>query len=269
MADPQYLAKQYQDASNLDARVRLHQRFSVNKQGWHPWIFDHFDLPPRCRILELGCGPGYLWLDNLDRIPAGWEITLSDFSAGMLEQTRQHLKDRSQFEYKVIDAQSIPCEDEYFDAVIANHMLYHVPDKPKAFLEIRRTLKPEGCFYASTVGERHLIEIAELLSKFDVRLASWGRVTDSFTLENGIAQLSGWFTNIKSYRYKDALEVTEAAPLVDYILSGWAAQILEEKQPQFREFVAGELATLGGVIHITKDSGLFVSVPKRRVKDEY
>jgi len=269
MADPQYLAKQYQDASNLDARIRLHQRFSVNKQGWHPWVFDHFKLPPRCRILELGCGPGYLWLDNLDRIPAGWEITLSDFSAGMLDQTRQHLKGSSQFEYKVIDAQSIPHEDAYFDAVIANHMLYHVPNRAQALAEIQRVLKPTGYFYASTVGDRHLIEIADLLVKFDARLAPWGRVTDSFTLENGITQLTGWFTNIKLYRYEDALEVTEAGPLVDYVLSGWAAHILEEKRDQFREFVAGEVATLGGVIHITKDSGLFVSAPKRRVKDEY
>ena len=259
MTDPQYLAKQYQDASNLDARVRLHQRFSVNKYGWHPWVFDHFDLPPRCRILELGCGPGYLWLDNLDRIPAGWEITLSDFSAGMLEQTRQHLKSRRQFEYKVIDAQSIPFENEHFDAVIANHMLYHVPDRPAALAEIRHVLKPAGIFYASTVGDRHLIEIGDLIRKFDAELTSWGRVADSFILENGMAQLSRWFTKIKLYRYEDTLEVTEAAPLVDYILSGWA-HIPVERQDQFREFVAREMESRGGVFHITKDSGLFVSV---------
>ena len=34
--------------------------------------------------------------------------------------------------FEEIDAQSIPFEDETFDAVIANHMLYHVPDRPKA-----------------------------------------------------------------------------------------------------------------------------------------
>ena len=89
MTDRHYLEKQYKDASNVDVRISLHQRFSVNKVGWHPWVFDHFELPHRCRILELGCGPGYLWLDNLDRIPTGWEITLSDFSAGMLEATRR------------------------------------------------------------------------------------------------------------------------------------------------------------------------------------
>ncbi|MGB8212383.1 MAG: class I SAM-dependent methyltransferase [Anaerolineales bacterium] len=256
--DPQYLKVQYKDAANVDARIRLHQRFSVNKYGWHPWVFDQFDLPPRCRILELGCGPGYLWLDNLDRIPAGWEITLSDFSAGMLEGTRRNLEAQRPFQYKVIDAQSIPLESGYFDAVIANHMLYHVPDRPNAFSEIRRVLKPEGCFYASTVGEGHMREMRDLIYKFDAGLVSWGRAADSFTLENGMVQLSQQFINIKLYRYEDALEVTEVAPLVDYILSGWADP-LEKRRDQFTEFVACEMEAQGSVFHITKDSGLFAS----------
>ena len=257
--DPQYLENQYKDSSNLEARVRLHQRFSVNKYGWHNWVFDQFSLPPRCCILELGCGPGYLWLDNLDRIPAGWEITLSDFSAGMLEGTRRNLAKQRPFQYKVIDAQSIPFESGYFDAVIANHMLYYVPDKPAALSEIRRVLKPGGCFFASTVGSRHLIEIASLVSKFDPGLANWEQETDSFTLENGMVQLSAWFTEIKLFRYQDALEVTEISPLVDYILSGWARQILESRRDQFRDFLAREMKTCGGVFHISKDSGVFVS----------
>jgi ubiquinone/menaquinone biosynthesis C-methylase UbiE len=144
--DRDYLKKQYKDSSNLDARIRLHQRFSVNKYGWHPWVFDHFDLPPACQILELGCGPGSLWLDNRTRIPPGWEITLSDFSTGMLEDARRNLDPQCQFKYKVIDAQSIPCENGYFDAVIANHMLYHVSNRPAALAEIRRVLKPAGHF---------------------------------------------------------------------------------------------------------------------------
>jgi ubiquinone/menaquinone biosynthesis C-methylase UbiE len=259
--DRQYLEKQYKDSSNVESRILLHQRFSVNKHGWHPWVFDHFDLPTRGRILELGCGPGYLWLDNLDRIPAGWEITLSDFSPGMLEQTRQNLKGRSQFEYKVIDAQSIPLESGYFDAVIANHMLYHLPDMPAALKEIQRVLKPAGCFYTSTVGERHLIEMAELIGRFNHEPATWNRGTDAFTLENGMALLSPWFTEIRLYRYDDCLEVTEAALLVEYILSGrpWIPQ---ERQEQFRDFVSREMESRGGIFHITKDSGLFVSVRK-------
>src|SRR4030042_5807066 len=78
--DQEYLeSEQYKDASNLNARIQLHQRFSTNPHGWFCWIFDQFDLPSKPNILEIGCGPGILWLDNRDRIPAGWSIRLSDF----------------------------------------------------------------------------------------------------------------------------------------------------------------------------------------------
>jgi SAM-dependent methyltransferase len=261
--DRYYLKKQYKDSSNLDARIRLHQRFSVNKAGWHRWVFDQFDLPLVCRILELGCGPGSLWLDNRERIPPGWEITLSDFSAGMLEDARRNLDPQRHFQYKVIDAQSIPCEAGYFDTVIANHMLYHVPDRPAAFSEIHRVLKPTGTFYASTVGLSHLLEIRDLLVKFDPGLASWGRVADPFTLQNGLAQLSPCFTGIMLYCYTNALEVTEVAPLVDYVLSGWVGEhIPGERRAALSDFVAQEMESRGGVIHISLESGLFVSVPK-------
>jgi ubiquinone/menaquinone biosynthesis C-methylase UbiE len=257
--DPQTLKNQYRDSSNLEARVRLHQRFSVNKYGWQRWVFDQFKLPAHSRILELGCGPGYLWVENHNRIPAGWEISLSDFSSGMLEQARLNLKNMQEFQFECFNAESIPFEAGHFDAVIANHMLYHVADKAAAFSEIRRVLKPDGVFYASTVGESHLLEISDLLCKFDDKLVSWSRVTDSFTLESGMAQLAEWFSEIKLTRFDDALEVTEAAPLVDYILSGWARQILEERLEQFRQFVAGEIEFRQGVFHISKDSGLFVA----------
>ena len=76
IADPKYVTKQYQNASNLNTRILLHQRFSTNKVGWFLWMFDQFKLPPHSHILELGCGPGDLWLENGERIPTGWDIVL-------------------------------------------------------------------------------------------------------------------------------------------------------------------------------------------------
>lgn len=148
MSNQQYLLdEQYRDASNLNSRITLHERFSTNPYGIFRWIFDHFDLPAGAHILELGCGSGQLWLKNLDRIPSGWSITLSDFSPGMLEEARGNLSQSGHpFAFQVIDAQSIPIEDESFDAVIANHMLYHVPDRAVALAEVRRVLRPGGAY---------------------------------------------------------------------------------------------------------------------------
>lgn len=82
------LKNQYHNASNLNERMALHARFSVNREGWHRWVFDQLDLPPQAHLLELGCGPGTLWAKN-QRDSQGWDILLSDFSAGMLDEARQ------------------------------------------------------------------------------------------------------------------------------------------------------------------------------------
>jgi ubiquinone/menaquinone biosynthesis C-methylase UbiE len=257
-ADQQYLLQeQYHNASNLNARIQLHVRFSTNKYGWHRWIFDHLQLPPTCRILELGCGPATLWQENLDRIPAGWHITLTDFSPGMLQEAQQHLQHSShQFTFARVDAQSIPFEDECFDAVIANHMLYHVPNRTKAFSEIRRVLKPGGRFYASTVGRNHLRELDALIARFAISQAS-EIIKPNFVLENGAEEISRWFSDVKLHIYEDELVVTEVEPFVAYVLSTMKGRaFVADKLANFRKFLERELAEKGA-IRITKASGLF------------
>jgi len=51
----------------------------------------------------------------------------------------------------VHDAQALPFADHSFDAIIANHMLYHVPNRPAAYAEFCRVLnKPrQNILYTS------------------------------------------------------------------------------------------------------------------------
>jgi ubiquinone/menaquinone biosynthesis C-methylase UbiE len=257
------LTSQYKDASKLNARVQLHVRFSTNKYGWQRWVFDQLQLAPGSRVLELGCGPGYLWLENLDRVAGSWDITLSDFSPGMLETARQNLsQDRVRFKFELFDAQSIPFDGESFDVVVANQMLYHIPDRSKAFSEIRRVLKPGGRFFAATNGQAHLRELGELVHSFVSETPSEtenlfaGML--SFSLENGYEQLAAWFADVSLRRYEDSLAVTEAAPLADYILSTSKAASIALDRQAFTSFIEQRLV-LEGVVRITKDAGIFVA----------
>ncbi len=255
------LNTQYKNDKNLRARVQLHRLFSTNTYDFQRWVFDHFVIPGQARVLELGCGPGYLWLKNLDRIPAGWEITLSDFSPGMLEQAWANLRQSNHpFTFAQLDAQSIPYEDEYFGAVIANHMLYHVPDIPKALAEIRRVLKPGGHFYAATNGLSHMREIKELVARFDPEGGQLWMKSFSispFRLENGEEQIAKWFEHVRLHIYEDGLLVTEAEPLVAYVLSmSVTIRFDEEEIARFTAFIQQEIDRQGA-IHITKSTGLF------------
>lgn len=258
------LTKQYKNDQNLRARIRLHELFSVNRSDWQRWVFDHLSFPQSSRVLELGSGPGDLWVRNLDRIPVGWQITLSDFSPGMLEQARANLQ-RSEHPvaYEQIDAQAIPYEDGYFDAVIANHMLYHVPDRAKALAEIRRVLKPEGRFYAATNGKAHMAEIKELVLQFDPDVGSLWKsfAINPFRVETGGAMIAQSFAHVTLHVFEDSntggLEVTEAGPLVDYVLSTPVGITFDaEKIQRFTAFVQQQIDERGS-IHITKVTGLF------------
>jgi ubiquinone/menaquinone biosynthesis C-methylase UbiE len=262
IADQHYLiTNQYRDSSNLDARIVLHKRFSTNPYGWERWCFDRFDLPPNARVLELGCGPAMLWLENLSRIPNGWDITLSDLSAGMIERARENLKDAHQpFRFEVIDAQSIPFDDDACDAVFAKHMLYHVPDRSRALQEIRRVLKPAGRFYCSTNGHAHLRELHDLMRRVDPTTDfGWGKTSaEMFSLEDDV-ELSPYFSDITVQRYEDALVVTEVEPLVNYIFSMTTAKgVIDQHRAELTRFIENELARTGS-IHITKDAGLFIA----------
>ena len=118
------------------------------------------NLSADARILEIGYGPADLWVQNLDRLPAGWTITLTDFSVGMIEAAQRNLAGAGRpFTFRPMNAQSIPFDTATFDAVIANHMLYHVPDLTKAVAEIHSVLKPGGTLYAATNGKGHLREL--------------------------------------------------------------------------------------------------------------
>ena len=260
--DENYLkGEQYKDSSNLDARVAIHQRFSTNPYGWHNWAFDHlFQFPEDAKILELGCGPGYLWKENITRIPAGWSVTLSDLSPGMLDAAWRNLVVTGRaFQFKEINAQSIPFEDGSFDAVIANHMLYHVPDRPRALAEIRRVLRSEGRLFATTIGQNHLKEIANWIQQLipETDFVSFG---SPFTLENGFEQLKQFFAKVTLSRYPDGLQVTEVKPILAFIRStSRATELVEQKLANLENELEQELKE-NGKIFIQKDSGLFEAI---------
>lgn len=145
----------------------------------------------------------------------------------------------------------------------SNHMLYHVPDRRKALSEIRRVLKPDGALYATTIGLGNLREIRELFrSFFTLPPHSGVTAAGKFGLENGQGQLSGFFEHIHLEKYSDHLEVTEAQPIIDYIMSAGSPRLeafmTPERRSRFRDYL-DRLIERDGNIYVTKESGLFIA----------
>jgi ubiquinone/menaquinone biosynthesis C-methylase UbiE len=260
--DQTYLKNdQYRDSNNLDARVSLHQRFSTNPQGWFSWVFDTLErLPTRARVLELGCGKGHLWRTCANRIPKDWSITLSDLSEGMLLSAWRNLVVTGRaLKYEQIDAQSIPYPDETFEIVLANHMLYHVPDRPKAIREIRRVLKPGGWLVAATGGENHMKEMTGWFQQINADM-DFSAAGNSFTLENGMEQLKPFFEQVEILRYHDSLRITEVPALMNYVRSSIRAGGLPETALKKLEYDLEQELSLKGEILVTEDAGLFLAI---------
>ena len=255
------LKAQYRNSTNISARIRLHRLFSSNKQGWFPWIYEQCQITEGMKILELGCGNGRLWIENKAKLPADCEIILSDISEGMIRDVRreQSLQD-DRFSFAAFDCHAIPYEDASFDLVIANHVLFYCKDVDRVCSEIGRVLKPGGRFVCGTYGMAHMQEVSRLVTQFDDRITLSGEnLYEHFGKENGAQALAPYFAEVDWQQYEDALIVTQAEPLIEYVLSchGNQNQYILEKYNKFRKYVEGQIRN---GYTITKDAGIFISV---------
>ena len=255
----QSLSMQYKNATNISARIRLHRDYSVNKEGWFPWLFSNLHLKSGMKVLELGVGNGALWSQNINKVPAGVNIILSDISEGMLADAKNEIGDKPEFQYAVIDAQKIPFADDTFDLVIANHMLFYCDDISKALPEIRRVLKPGASLVCSTYSKRHMREITDLVQSFNSNIVlSSTNLYERFGLDNGKQILSKFFSDVTCKKYHDAIEISKATPIISYILSchGNQNEILLNHYQEFKQYVEQKVS---GGFSITKDAGFFAA----------
>ncbi len=244
---PHHVATQYRDGSRLAARQRLHATFGVAPQPLPRWLFDREAPAAGERLLEVGCGRGDLWVENADRLPAGASITLTDASPGIAAEARPRVAPLG-LAVAVADAQRLPVPSERCDAVIANHMLYHVPDLAAALAEIARVLRPGGRLFASTNGARHMGQLD--------RYRAAPRLSLPFTLEVGRQHLERHFVSVELERFPSWLEITEAEPAVDYLAS--YTDLDDADRSRIRAEIQAEIDR-HGLLRVDRDAGLFTA----------
>ena len=252
--DRETVKKQYSTAEKLNTRISIHSKYSTNKQGFGNWIASYYDIRDGMSVLELGCGTGDMWAGKQEMIRRCSRLVLSDFSEGMLDKAKETLRGYDGIEYRVIDIQDIPFGDNEFDLVIANMMLYHVPDLQKGLREVRRVLKENGRFCCATFGEHGMMEYIHGL--FGMQPENGG--SGSFTLQNGGEKLSSVFSDVQELRYEDALEVTDIEDMVDYIhsLTGMS-ELKKLSRDELRPVLAANMRN--GILHVPKEYGMFIA----------
>lgn len=252
MDNQKIIEQQYSTSGNLESRISLHEKYSTNKFGWFNWLFLNYDIKPGYRILELGCGNGRLWKEHFSDLPESTSLVLSDLSENMIETAKQLVGQKSAITYTVIDIQNIPFPDNSFDIVIANMMLYHVPDLDKGLSEVKRVLKTNGTFYCATLGENGI-------GGFIKDLLHMPRVKRSkFTLQNGADLLRAYFGQIEKRLYEDSLAVTNTNDLIAYIRTlPWAEELQAVSDSEM--FATLETCKQDGIITIPKEYGTYIA----------
>jgi ubiquinone/menaquinone biosynthesis C-methylase UbiE len=252
------LTQQYATDKNLAARTNLHEKCSTNKQGFVPWLFEQYQFAENYIILELGCGNAVQWAKRAGNLPKGSTLILSDFSPGMLKAAKENMHGCKNAEFAQIDIQNIPFGNEQFDAVIANHMLYHVPDIDKAIAEVWRVLKPGGTFYAATNGNGGMQTFLHAAFKSQDPNTTAFSYGFSFNLQNGEEILKRQFKNTTRKDYEDSLKIDQTDDLLEWLyssvsLSTYSKEDAENLRPYFENLKAKT-----GFIEIPKEVGLFI-----------
>ena len=250
---------QYAEPDNLNARLRLHAKYSTSPVGWFEWLHHQFNWTGVRDALDVGCGTGLFW-STLPRTLDDVRLVLGDISRSMIDLSmaaaRQHVAHPLGVEASV---QNLPFEDSSFDLVIANHMIYHAPDPNGAVREIRRVLRPGGLLVASTVGPSHLRELVEITRA--IFPAPPKRILgDVFGPVSGLAPLKQHFDNVEWRTYEDHLRCTSAKDVVAYIVSiPPGSHATPEQLRRLTKEIEKRISDGDGVFDVVKESGVFLA----------
>ncbi len=118
-----------------------------------PLIFEPYaaDLARRLssrrlsRVLEVAAGTGVVTRSMVSALPETVSIVATDLNQAMLDRAAA-VGTRRPVEWRQADAMQLPFPDGAFDAVVCQFGVMFFPEKPKAFSEARRVLKPGGVF---------------------------------------------------------------------------------------------------------------------------
>ncbi len=119
-----------------------------------PLIFEPYaaDLVPRialrrpARVLEIAAGTGVVTRHLARTLSPATSIVATDLNQAMLDQAATVRTSRP-VEWRQADAMQLPFDDATFDVIVCQFGVMFFPDKPRAFAEARRLLRPGGSFF--------------------------------------------------------------------------------------------------------------------------
>ena len=274
-AKAQALARYYATDRNLRIKEETHARFLAPQVDMVSWTLGVINWQGDEVVLDIGAGRGSHYSQLSRDLPQARYYAL-DLSPQLLQS---HPCDGGQLTRA--DAMQLPYADDSFDVVMANHMLYHLPDIDACLREIKRVMKPDGRVLAATDSQFSLPELQVLLRRAIVLLSRHNASAeppalpcDPFALENGVRILARHFYSVVRHDLPAALHFDNIEPALDYVESmrdlresglpsdvRWDDMmlIMRQQMTQLRQLMGRLELTVSAGALLASDSGDFIA----------
>lgn len=257
----------YRSPPAHEAVSAIIRRRSTNAADVREFALDGFDLSSAKRVLDLGCGFGFMAEALAPRVAPDAEIIGVDVwqanQPPFLEKVAAHGR-RASFNCMQVGWE-LPWPDGAFDLVVCSYSLYFFAE---VLPEIPRVLAPHGTFVALTHSRRDFPALA-LIVGLSSPGGEWVSLISRFSAETGGRKLGRWFGQVERVDYPNALvfgpdELDELLAFLHFklplILPGW--QPSDELPPGVAERARNLLSTHGTLVIEKNDAVFRCSMPR-------
>jgi ubiquinone/menaquinone biosynthesis C-methylase UbiE len=205
--------RKQKEVEYYDRRVEEKRKDGGDFEGFNPLFLDSFQflydlLRKNCQgktVLDYGCGNG---IHSAFLVKAGAEkvigIDLSEKSLEVAEKRVVEAGVAGKVEYRIMDCEKLEFSSDSFD-VILDGGTFSSLDLEKAFPELARVLKPEGCLVGiETFGHNPFTNLKRKLNKITGKRTGWaeGHIFSEKYLEmakNYFDEISVYYFHIISW----------------------------------------------------------------------
>ncbi len=162
---PEYLDKNFD--WRLPEIAEYHDELPLWSAPFGLELLERIPLKPDMTVLDIGFGTGFPLIEIAQRLGSSCTVYGIDQWNAAIDRVKRKLNAYKVNNIRIIegDAASLPFENEFFDMVTANLVINNLEEPDKVFQEIHRTMKPGGCFYATSNLPGHMKEFYDIFIK--------------------------------------------------------------------------------------------------------
>jgi ubiquinone/menaquinone biosynthesis C-methylase UbiE len=147
---------------------------SIDSNGWrYEYLRDAqrklisiLDIKEGFNFLDVGCGTGWAVGEIAKLVSNNGSFYGVDLSPKMIEKAKDKFSDRTNFQFLIANAESIPLNNNFFDVVICTNSFHHYLNPDKALNEMYRLLKKGGKIYIlDPTADKWMIKVADKIIK--------------------------------------------------------------------------------------------------------